>query len=128
MVMVVKLKKLPTELLATGLCLVTVLSLWHLDHPSINSPADMRDIHRACGDHFLENYLTERDYSMDDFHTSGSLRGKGLYDFVREKGTRMMESLPRIGRNRTLDFPRGFLIIFSIKFCEKNLVIKKSQT
>ena len=108
--MVVDLKKVSLSRISAGLCIIAVDSLWHNAYPSINADVDMRTIHRSCGDDFLQNYLTAKGYGPDDFHFGRGIRGKGLYDLIRETSASLLAFLPRAGQNRTLDFPPGVFL------------------
>ena len=105
--MEVNLNRLTTDQILSGLCMITVLAMWHSDLPSISSPMDLRVIQRAAGDKFLEMALTNRNLALDEYHLSDTLDGCGLYDLVRIQARRLVRFLPATGQQFVLDFPLG---------------------
>ena len=103
----VNLNRIEMKQIMAGLCVVSIVALWHSDSPSLSSALDMRVIHRATADFFLDIFLTGQDFSLEDFHSHHALGGRGLYDFVRQFARRLLQFLPETGRNFVLDFPRG---------------------
>lgn len=107
--MKINLNQIEIGQIFSGLCIVAVLGLWHSDMPSISSSLDMRVIHRATGDLFLENFLTRNNFQPEDIHSNRSLVGRGLYDFVRQFARALIRFLPVTGQNFVLDFSPGEL-------------------
>ena len=111
MVLVVDIRLVPLSRISAALLIVVVVALWHKHYPSTSSSVDFRTIHRSCGDDFLTNYLTSKNYSLEDFHVTGNLRGQGMYDLIREMAAPLLKFVPRFedrrGDDRTLVLPQG---------------------
>jgi hypothetical protein len=107
MILEVDLSEISLDLISAGLFLLTVISLWHSEYKNLNSAYDVRTINRACGDRFINFFLTGKRQSSDDFHLARENRGKGAYDFVLEKSRPLYQFLSRDSTGRVLDFPRG---------------------
>ena len=105
--MIIDLSLVGVDQILSGLLITVIIALWHADHPSLSSDFDLRIIQRACGDRFLTKILTERNVSLDAFHSSNMLRGQGMYDLVRQTASRMIDFLPVVGQNFVLDFRKG---------------------